>query len=263
MFPAHELFPKLGAVGLFGLEYDEAYGGMGADHSFTLIAAEELGRVSCGGVPMAIAVQMSMSTPALHRYGSAGAEGAVPGARHPGRGRDLDRGHRARCRQRRRRHPHPRRARRRRVGHQRLEALHHQRGPGRLAVPAGPDVRGVRRRTRHVLDRGADRRPGRRRLAQARETRHVVERHGGTVVLRRPGPGRQHHRRRRPRLPAADGAVPGRAADDLLQAGGVDRAGAREDGRVRPGAPGLRGAAVGQPVRAVHAGRARARGTTS
>ena len=69
-FPAHELFPKLGAVGLFGLEYDEAYGGMGADHSFTLIAAEELGRVSCGGVPMAIAVQMSMSTPALHRYGS-------------------------------------------------------------------------------------------------------------------------------------------------------------------------------------------------
>ena len=71
MFPAHELFPKLGAVGLFGLEYDEAYGGMGADHSFTLIAAEELGRVSCGGVPMAIAVQMSMSTPALHRYGSA------------------------------------------------------------------------------------------------------------------------------------------------------------------------------------------------
>jgi citronellyl-CoA dehydrogenase len=69
-FPAHELFPKLGAVGLFGLEYDEAYGGMGADHTFTLMAAEEMGRISCGGVPMAIAVQMSMSTPALARYGS-------------------------------------------------------------------------------------------------------------------------------------------------------------------------------------------------
>ncbi len=69
-FPAHELFPKLGAVGLFGLEYDEAYGGMGADHTFTLVAAEEMGRISCGGVPMAIAVQMSMSTPALARYGS-------------------------------------------------------------------------------------------------------------------------------------------------------------------------------------------------
>ena len=34
-FPAHELFPKLAAVGLFGLEYDEAYGGMGADHTYS------------------------------------------------------------------------------------------------------------------------------------------------------------------------------------------------------------------------------------
>jgi citronellyl-CoA dehydrogenase len=69
-FPAHDLFPKLAAVGLLGLEYDEAYGGMAADHSFTLIAGEEMGRISCGGVPMAMAVQMSMATPALARYGS-------------------------------------------------------------------------------------------------------------------------------------------------------------------------------------------------
>jgi citronellyl-CoA dehydrogenase len=69
-FPAHELFPKLGAVGLLGLEYEEAYGGMAADHSFTLVAGEEMGRISCGGVPMAMAVQMSMATPALARYGS-------------------------------------------------------------------------------------------------------------------------------------------------------------------------------------------------
>jgi citronellyl-CoA dehydrogenase len=69
-FPAHELFPKLAAVGLFGLEYDEAYSGMGADHSFTVVAAEELGKVGCGGIPMAIAVQMAMATPALHRFGS-------------------------------------------------------------------------------------------------------------------------------------------------------------------------------------------------
>ena len=68
--PLHELFPKLGAVGLLGLEYDEAYGGMGADHSFTVIAGEEMGRINCGGVPMAMAVQMSMATPALARYGS-------------------------------------------------------------------------------------------------------------------------------------------------------------------------------------------------
>ena len=70
IFPAHELFPKLAAVGLFGLEYDEADGGMGADHTYSLIAGEEMGRISCGGVPMAMAVQMSMATPALARYGS-------------------------------------------------------------------------------------------------------------------------------------------------------------------------------------------------
>jgi citronellyl-CoA dehydrogenase len=69
-FPAHELFPKLAAVGLLGLEYEEAYGGMAAEHSFTLIAGEEMGRISCGGVPMAMAVQMSMATPALARYGT-------------------------------------------------------------------------------------------------------------------------------------------------------------------------------------------------
>jgi citronellyl-CoA dehydrogenase len=69
-FPAHELFPKLATVGLLGLEYEEAYGGMAADHSFTLVAGEEMGRISCGGVPMAMAVQMSMATPALARFGS-------------------------------------------------------------------------------------------------------------------------------------------------------------------------------------------------
>src|SRR5262249_11485911 len=44
--------------------------GEGADHSFTVVAAEELGRIDCGGVPMGIAVQMAMATPSLHRYGS-------------------------------------------------------------------------------------------------------------------------------------------------------------------------------------------------
>jgi citronellyl-CoA dehydrogenase len=69
-FPAHELFPKLAAVGALGLEYDPEYGGQGADHSYTLVLAEELGRADCAGVPMAIAVQTSMATPALARFGS-------------------------------------------------------------------------------------------------------------------------------------------------------------------------------------------------
>ena len=70
IFPAHELFPKLGEIGALGLEYDPKYGGGGADHSFTYVLAQELGRIDCAGVPMAIAVETSMATPALARYGS-------------------------------------------------------------------------------------------------------------------------------------------------------------------------------------------------
>ena len=70
-FPGHELFPKLGELGLLGLEYDAEYGGQGADHSFTVVFNEELGRIEGNGVPMAIAVQTDMATPSLHRYGSA------------------------------------------------------------------------------------------------------------------------------------------------------------------------------------------------
>ena len=70
IFPAHELFPKLGQAGLLGLEYDPEFGGQGADHSYTVILGEELGRAGCGGVPMAISVQSDMATPSLHRFGT-------------------------------------------------------------------------------------------------------------------------------------------------------------------------------------------------
>ena len=70
IFPAHELFPKLAAVGALGLEYSEDMGGQGADHSFTVVLGEELGRADCAGIPMAIAVQTSMATPAIAEFGS-------------------------------------------------------------------------------------------------------------------------------------------------------------------------------------------------
>ncbi len=69
-FPAHDLFPKLGALGILGLEYDPAYGGQGADHLFTVIYGEEFGRCATGGVAMAVSVQTDMATPALHRFGT-------------------------------------------------------------------------------------------------------------------------------------------------------------------------------------------------
>ncbi|WP_174519530.1 MULTISPECIES: acyl-CoA dehydrogenase family protein [Rhodococcus] len=68
--PAHELFPKLGSLGLLGLEYDNAYGGQDAEHLYTVILREELGRKDAGGVAMAIGVQTDMATPSLHRFGS-------------------------------------------------------------------------------------------------------------------------------------------------------------------------------------------------
>ena len=65
IFPAHELFKKMGDLGFLGPSYEEAYGGMGLDYSYNVVLAEELGRVNCAGIPMAIAVQTDMATPAL------------------------------------------------------------------------------------------------------------------------------------------------------------------------------------------------------
>ena len=70
IFPAHELFPKLAKLGAFGLEVDPAYDGQGADATFTLVLGEELGRADCAGVPLSIAVQVGMATPALYKFGT-------------------------------------------------------------------------------------------------------------------------------------------------------------------------------------------------
>jgi len=69
-FPAHSLFRRFGDLGLLGLEYDTDDGGGGADHIFTMILGEEVGRCSSLGVAMALAVQTDMATPSLARFGS-------------------------------------------------------------------------------------------------------------------------------------------------------------------------------------------------
>ena len=70
MFPAHEVFKKLGKLGMLGLTKPEAYGGAGLDYSYAMAMAEALGFIHCGGIPMAIGVQTDMCTPALARFGS-------------------------------------------------------------------------------------------------------------------------------------------------------------------------------------------------
>lgn len=68
--PLHELMKKMGALGLLGIDKPEAYGGMGLDYSYAMVASETLGEVDCGGVKLGIDVQTSMATPALARFGS-------------------------------------------------------------------------------------------------------------------------------------------------------------------------------------------------
>jgi citronellyl-CoA dehydrogenase len=70
IFPAHELFRKMGALGFLGLTKPVEYGGSGLDWSYAMVMAETLGYCRCGGVPMAIGVQTDMATPALARFGS-------------------------------------------------------------------------------------------------------------------------------------------------------------------------------------------------
>ena len=70
IFPAHDVFKKMGNLGLLGLTKPEAYGGAGLDYSYSMAMAEALGHIDCGGIPMAIGVQTDMATPALARFGS-------------------------------------------------------------------------------------------------------------------------------------------------------------------------------------------------
>jgi len=70
IFPAHEVFKKLGDLGLLGINKPVENGGMGLDYSYAAVFNEATGHINCGGVPMAIGVQTDMATPALARFGS-------------------------------------------------------------------------------------------------------------------------------------------------------------------------------------------------
>ncbi|PZA12968.1 acyl-CoA dehydrogenase [Rhodopseudomonas palustris] len=101
IFPAHDLFKKLGDLGFLGLNKPVEYGGQGLDYSYALMMAEELGAINCGAVPMAIGVQTDMATPALAKFGSdelrkeflapsiAGDYVACIGVSEPGAGSDV------------------------------------------------------------------------------------------------------------------------------------------------------------------------------
>ncbi|MBU2514343.1 acyl-CoA dehydrogenase family protein [bacterium] len=68
--PLHDLFKKMGDLGFLGIRYDPKWGGEGLDYWYELAYLEELGNIDCGGLPMAIAVQSNMATPAIDQFGS-------------------------------------------------------------------------------------------------------------------------------------------------------------------------------------------------
>ncbi len=68
--PLHELFRKMGAVGLLGVARPSAFGGAGLDFSFTVTMAEALGEANGGAVQMAIGVHAEFASGALARFGS-------------------------------------------------------------------------------------------------------------------------------------------------------------------------------------------------
>lgn len=70
IFPAHDVFKKMGNLGLLGICKPVEYGGSGLDYSYNLVVAEELGRSIGGSVPLAIGVQTDMATPAIARFAS-------------------------------------------------------------------------------------------------------------------------------------------------------------------------------------------------
>ena len=67
-FPKH-LWPKMAEVGLLGLDLPEEYGGTPADSFYTVIASEEIGRVS-NGIAASLLVHAFITTPYVDRLGT-------------------------------------------------------------------------------------------------------------------------------------------------------------------------------------------------
>jgi len=70
IFPAHDVFKKMGDRGFLGIHKPERFGGLGLDYSYEVAFCEALGASRSGSITMAIGVQTDMATPALARHGS-------------------------------------------------------------------------------------------------------------------------------------------------------------------------------------------------
>jgi acyl-CoA dehydrogenase len=64
------IWPRMGELGFLGVEYDEKYGGAGADIQTTMVLCEEMARSRSGSLAMALGVHTDMASPHLYWTGS-------------------------------------------------------------------------------------------------------------------------------------------------------------------------------------------------
>jgi len=68
-FPS-SIFKRFGELGFLGLRYPVEYGGQGGDYFSAVVLSEEMAKLACGGLGMAVAVQAEMATPPVFRFGT-------------------------------------------------------------------------------------------------------------------------------------------------------------------------------------------------
>lgn len=64
------IWTRMGELGFLGVEYDEQYGGAGADLPTTMVLHEECARIRSGSFAMAVGVHTDMASPHLYWTGS-------------------------------------------------------------------------------------------------------------------------------------------------------------------------------------------------
>jgi alkylation response protein AidB-like acyl-CoA dehydrogenase len=64
------VFPRMGELGLLGLDKPERYGGQGGDYYTALVLAEEIVHARSGGLAMGIAVHTDMAMPPILAFGT-------------------------------------------------------------------------------------------------------------------------------------------------------------------------------------------------
>ena len=129
-FP-YEIVRRLGELDLMGIPFPAEYGGGGGDSLAYAIAVEELARVD-SSVAITLCAHTSLGTQPIYLFGSEEQKQRVAARLCSGERLGRVRADRARGGLGRRQHQDPGRARGRRMGDQRRQAVHHQRGHGHL-----------------------------------------------------------------------------------------------------------------------------------